>query len=93
MVVDCYAAESVVNAVNGLIDAGQEEYAVEAAISKIFATEALWSAADEALQIAGGTGFMCEYPYERVVRDSRINRIFEGTNEGASPVRRTHDHE
>ena len=81
MVVDCYAAESVVNAVNGLIERGDCEYAVEAAISKVFASEALWTTADEALQIAGGTGFMCEYPYERVVRDSRINRIFEGTNE------------
>ncbi len=81
MVVDCYAAESVVNVVNGLIDGGHEEYAVEAAISKIFATEALWRTADEALQISGGNGFMREYPYERFVRDSRINRIFEGTNE------------
>lgn len=81
MVVDCYAAESVVNVVNGLIDGGSTEYAVEAAISKIFATEALWRSADEALQVAGGNGFMCEYPYERVVRDSRVNRIFEGTNE------------
>jgi acyl-CoA dehydrogenase family protein 9 len=81
MVVDTYAAESVVNAVNGLIDGGYRDYAVEAAISKIFATEALWRTADEALQVAGGNGFMCEFPYERVVRDSRINRIFEGTNE------------
>ncbi len=81
MVVDCYAAESVVNVVNGLIDGGAEEYAVEAAVSKIFATEALWRSADEALQIAGGNGFMREYPYEMIVRDSRINRIFEGTNE------------
>ncbi len=81
MVVDCYASESAVNAVNGLIDSGQTEYAVEAAISKVFATDAMWRAADEALQIAGGTGYMCEYPYERIVRDSRINRIFEGTNE------------
>ncbi|MFT4976116.1 MAG: acyl-CoA dehydrogenase family protein 9 [Myxococcota bacterium] len=50
-------------------------------IGKVFATEALWRAADEALQISGGNGFMREYPYERIVRDSRINRIFEGTNE------------
>jgi alkylation response protein AidB-like acyl-CoA dehydrogenase len=81
MVVDCYAAEAVVNAVNGLIDGGHTEYAVEAAISKIFASEALWRATDEALQIAGGTGYMCEYPYERFLRDCRVNRIFEGTNE------------
>jgi acyl-CoA dehydrogenase family member 9 len=81
MVVDCYASESVVSMVSGLIDQGYQDYAVEAAISKVFATEALWRAADEALQIAGGNGFMREYPYEKVVRDARINRIFEGTND------------
>ena len=81
MVVDCYASESVVNAVNGLIERGDCDYAVEAAISKIFASEALWTTADEALQISGGNGFMKEYPYERMLRDCRINRIFEGTNE------------
>jgi alkylation response protein AidB-like acyl-CoA dehydrogenase len=81
MVVDCYATESVVSMVAGLTDAGYEDYAVEAAISKVFASEALGRTADEALQIAGGNGYMCEYPYERVVRDSRINRIFEGTND------------
>ncbi|MFL5302996.1 MAG: acyl-CoA dehydrogenase family protein [Anaeromyxobacteraceae bacterium] len=81
MVVDCYAAESVVGLVAGLIDQGYEDYAVEAAISKVFATEALWRTADEALQVAGGNGYMREFPYERVLRDSRINRIFEGTND------------
>ena len=81
MVVDCYASESVVNAVNGLIERGDCEYAVEAAISKVFASEALWTTADEALQVSGGNGFMREYPYERILRDCRINRIFEGTNE------------
>ena len=81
MVVDCYATEAAVSMVAGLIDQKYEDYAVEAAISKVFASEALNRAADEALQIAGGNGFMSEYPYERMVRDSRINRIFEGTNE------------
>lgn len=81
MVVDCYASEAVVSMVAGLNDAGYEDYAVEAAISKVYASEALGRTADEALQIAGGNGYMCEYPYERVVRDSRINRIFEGTND------------
>ncbi|MBI3182099.1 MAG: acyl-CoA dehydrogenase family protein [Myxococcales bacterium] len=81
MVVDCYATEAVVNMVSGLIDQGFREYAVEAAISKVFASECLWRTADEALQIAGGNGYMCELPYERMVRDCRINRIFEGTNE------------
>jgi acyl-CoA dehydrogenase family member 9 len=81
MVVDCYAAESVVNLVAGLADRGFEDTAVEAAISKVLASEALWRTADEALQIAGGIGYMRELPYERAVRDARINRIFEGTNE------------
>ncbi len=81
MVVDCYATEAVVGLVAGLVDQGYQDYAVEAAISKVFGTEALWHSSDEALQIAGGNGYMREFPYERVLRDSRINRIFEGTNE------------
>jgi acyl-CoA dehydrogenase family member 9 len=81
MVVDCYATESVVGLVAGIIDQGYQDYAVEAAISKVFGTEALWRTADEALQIAGGNGFMREFPYERALRDSRVNRIFEGTND------------
>ncbi len=81
MVVDAYATESVVGLVAGLIDQGYQDYAVEAAISKVFATEALWRTADEALQVAGGNGYMREFPYERVMRDARINRIFEGTND------------
>jgi len=81
MMIDCYAAESVVNLVAQMIDGKQQDYAVEAAISKVYASEALWRTADEALQVAGGLGFMRELPYERVLRDCRINRIFEGTNE------------
>jgi alkylation response protein AidB-like acyl-CoA dehydrogenase len=81
MVIDCYTAEAAVTMVGGLIDAGYKEYQVEAAISKVYATECVSRTADEALQIAGGNGFMREFPYERIVRDCRINRIFEGTNE------------
>jgi alkylation response protein AidB-like acyl-CoA dehydrogenase len=81
MVVECYASETAVALVAGLVDQGFEDYAVEAAISKVFGTECLWRTADEALQIAGGNGFMCEFPYERIMRDCRINRIFEGTND------------
>jgi acyl-CoA dehydrogenase family protein 9 len=81
MVIDCYATESVVSMVAGLVDDQVEEYAIEAAISKVLASENLWRTADEALQIAAGNGYMCEFPYERLLRDCRINRIFEGTND------------
>lgn len=81
MVIDCYAAESVVSMVAGFTDSGHKDYAIEAAISKVFSSEALWRTCDEALQIAAGNGYMSEYPYERAMRDSRINRIFEGTND------------
>ncbi len=81
MIVDCYATESAVSMVAGLVDQGYSDYAVEAAISKVFATECLWRTADEALQTAAGNGFMCEFPYERILRDCRVNRIFEGTND------------
>lgn len=81
MVVDCYATEAAVTVVAALSDQGYQDYSVEAAIVKVFASEALWRTADEALQVAGGNGYMKEYPYEQIMRDSRINRIFEGTNE------------
>ena len=81
MVVDCYATESAVGVLAALADRSYDDFSIEAAITKVFASEALWRSADEALQTAGGTGFMREYPYERVVRDCRINRIYEGANE------------
>lgn len=81
MAIDCFAAESAVWMVAHLIDSGCTDYSVEAAISKIFASEAVQRAAYESLQIAAGNGFMREFPYEQVTRDVRILSIFEGTNE------------
>jgi alkylation response protein AidB-like acyl-CoA dehydrogenase len=58
-----------------------EEHAIEASIIKVFGSEMLHASADETLQIFGGAGYIEDYPIERVSRDARINRIFEGTNE------------
>merc|ERR1719237_929825 len=76
-----YATESMAYMVAGTMDAGYKDYHLEAAISKIFASEAAWNVTDEAIQVLGGNGYMKALGLEKVMRDLRIFRIFEGTND------------
>ncbi len=81
MAADAFTAESVAYFTTGLNDRGDVDYALESAAAKVWNSDALDRAVDELVQIAGGRGFVKGYPYERMYRDARITRIFEGTNE------------
>ncbi|MDO9180989.1 MAG: acyl-CoA dehydrogenase family protein [Bacteriovorax sp.] len=76
-----YAVESVVYLSTGNMTKGMNDYYMETAVCKVFGSECLWQTIDMGMQIAAGNGYMKEYPYERIMRDSRIQLIFEGTNE------------
>ncbi|CAF0916094.1 unnamed protein product [Didymodactylos carnosus] len=76
-----YVTESLGFLLSSNMDRGVTEYQCEAAIGKIFASESAWFVLDEAIQIHGGMGYMRHTGLERVMRDLRIFRIFEGAND------------
>jgi acyl-CoA dehydrogenase family member 9 len=81
MVSYLFGLESLCYLTCGLVDAGVDDYSLESAIAKVSGTEFLWYAANRAMQLKGGAGYMRDEPYEKVLRDIRIFPIFEGAND------------
>lgn len=81
MASEIYASDAMLGILASLVDRGDNDFSLEAACAKVFASEMVWRAADDMVQLAGGRGYVKPYPYERNLRDARINRIFEGANE------------
>jgi acyl-CoA dehydrogenase family protein 9 len=81
MMADTWALESLTYLTTGMVDAGVADFSVESAICKVVGSETCWRVVNEAVQIAAGMGYMADYPYERLLRDARVNLIFQGTNE------------
>jgi alkylation response protein AidB-like acyl-CoA dehydrogenase len=81
MAADVYAMEAMTAVTASLIDRGLEDYMLETAMLKVFTTERLWEAVNDAFQIYGGSAYFTDLPLERMLRDARINQIGEGSNE------------
>lgn len=76
-----WAIESMVYLTTGLVDAGIEDYSLESAMCKVAASEFYWYAVNRAFQLRGGGAYIRPNPFERELRDARINTIFEGSND------------
>ncbi|UTW13851.1 acyl-CoA dehydrogenase family protein [Marinobacterium rhizophilum] len=81
MVTELVAARQLVRLAASKLDQGHADASTYCAMAKRFATDAGYRVCDEALQLHGGNGYIKEYPLERYLRDSRVHRILEGTNE------------
>lgn len=76
-----YAMDATTYLTAGLLDRGEEDFMLETAILKVFTSEALWSIVYDTMQIFGGRAFFTDAPYERIMRDARLNMIGEGSND------------
>jgi acyl-CoA dehydrogenase family protein 9 len=76
-----YAMEATTYLTAGLVDAQVEDIMLESAMLKVFASDSLWTIVYESMQILGGRSFFADAPYERMMRDARLNMIGEGSNE------------
>lgn len=81
MLADAYAVESMTFLTAGLVDRRVDDTSLESALSRVAASEALWRTANEAMQIAGGSGYLATLPLERRLRDARGGLVVDGTNE------------
>lgn len=78
---DTFAMESATYHSAALIDSGAEDYMLETAMLKVFASDQLWRIVNDTLQVWGGKGFFTDEPFERMMRDARLNQIGEGAND------------
>ena len=81
MTAGAFAMESVTYQTAALIDAGEGDYMIETAMLKVFSTEVLWRIINDTFQIHGGMAYFTDQPFERMLRDARINTIGEGAND------------
>lgn len=76
-----FAIDAATQLTAGMIDEGVEDIMIESAILKVFSSDALWQILYDTMQIFGGRSFFPDYPFERMMRDARLNMIGEGSNE------------
>ena len=81
MAANHFAMDAMTNQCAAFIDKGADDYMLETAMLKVFTTEALWTMVNDTIQIFGGQGYFSNEPYERMMRDARINMIGEGAND------------
>src|SRR5207253_7446310 len=81
MAAHAFAMEAVTAQCAAFIDSGSEDFMLETAMLKVWSTEHLWTIVNDTIQIYGGKAYFTDQPYERMMRDARINQIGEGAND------------